>query len=229
MNVLITGANRGIGLEFVRQLASRGDHVIATARNLESADALRALADAHPDRITLTALDATSPEDWCRLAGELDGVALDLAINNAGVLLRNGALGSLDYDAMRTCFEVNVIGALRGLEACLPSLRRGRAKKAITITSKMGSIHDNTSGGAYAYRASKTAVNSVMRSAAMDLRSEGIAVAVLHPGWVQTDMGGPNALITVEQSVAGMLSVIDGLTVEESGTFWEWNGNAVAW
>ena len=229
MNVLITGANRGIGLEFVRQLASRGDHVIATARNLESADALRALADADPDRITLTALDATSPEDWCRLAGELDGVALDLAINNAGVLLRNGALGSLDYDAMRTCFEVNVIGALRGLEACLPSLRRGRAKKAITITSKMGSIHDNTSGGAYAYRASKTAVNSVMRSAAMDLRSEGIAVAVLHPGWVQTDMGGPNALITVEQSVAGMLSVIDGLTVEESGTFWEWNGNAVAW
>lgn len=229
MHVLVTGANRGIGLEFVRQLADRGDTVIATARTPEKATELQELAEKSGGKVTIKKLDATKPEDWAELAAHLEGKPLDLLLNNAGVLQRNGGLGELDYDAMRTCFEVNVIGALRGVEACLPALRRGTAKKAITISSKMGSIADNTSGGAYAYRVSKSGVNSAMRSVAMDVKGEGITVAVMHPGWVQTSMGGPNALIDTTKSVSGMLEVIDGLDIEQTGTFWEWSGGAVAW
>ncbi|MFT5994108.1 MAG: NAD(P)-dependent dehydrogenase (short-subunit alcohol dehydrogenase family) [Bradymonadia bacterium] len=229
MNVLITGANRGLGLEFVKQLLDRGDTVIATARRPEAATELQAMKAGAGERLTITQLDVDSPDDWCDLAGQLSNTALDVLINNAGAMVSSGTLGALNYDAISACFNINTLGPLRGLEACLPALRRGEGKKVITITSKMGSMTDNTSGGAYGYRVSKSAVNSAMRSAAMDLKPDNFTVVVMHPGWVQTDMGGTNALIDIPTSITGMLKVIDRVGPEETGSFWEWNDKQIGW
>ena len=229
MNVLITGANRGIGLELTKKMLIGGHYVYATVRNRHEKGPLQDLLVAYPEHISLHTVDAVVPEDWCRLSGMLADVCLDRLVINAGVALRHGPLGEINYTMMKDCFEVNTLGPLRCLEACIPALKRGVEKKVFTITSKMGSLADNSSGGAYAYRTSKTAVNSIMRSAAIDLREHGIGVYLLHPGWVLTKMGGPNALITVEQSVDGMCNVMNKLDLQQTGSFWEWSGGRVPW
>jgi NAD(P)-dependent dehydrogenase (short-subunit alcohol dehydrogenase family) len=227
MRVVVTGANRGIGLEFVKQLAARGDEVVATARRPEAADALNALAAASGGEVTVAQLDVT---DAGSLAAFVDGLGpVDLLINNAGVYPRSGGIGELDFDAVAKGFEVNAIAPLRLVDAMLGSLREGSEAKIVNVSSQMGSIADNSSGGAYAYRGSKAALNMLTRSLAHDLRAEGISAAVIHPGWVQTDMGGPNAKITTEQSVAGMLAQIDALSTENSGSFLNWDGNDLPW
>lgn len=229
MNVLLTGANRGLGLEFVKALVARGDHVIATARKPDAAEELQAVAKAAEGRCEVVALDVSDEASTAALQTHLEGRSIDLLIANAGVMsgYQNG-LGSLDYDAMRFCFEVNTIGVLRTLEAALPALRRGEGKQVVAISSKMGSIGENSSGGAYAYRVSKAAVNMAMRSVSHDLAPEGFRTLILHPGWVQTDMGGANALIDTPTSIGGMLKVIDG-DEANNGEFWEWKELVVPW
>jgi NAD(P)-dependent dehydrogenase (short-subunit alcohol dehydrogenase family) len=225
----LTGANRGIGLEFTRQLTDRGDEVIATARSPQQADKLQSLAEEESREIKIAQLDVTDTDGIQRLARDLSGDSIDVLINNAGQMMDGGTPGDIKYDNIVKNTDVNAVGPLRVIDAFLPAIREGEDKKIVNITSKMGSIADNRSGGSYAYRTSKAALNMVTKSLAVDLESEDITALILHPGWVKTRMGGQNALITVEKSVRNMLDVIDDAGLEQSGQFFEWNGNRVDW
>jgi len=220
---VVTAANRGLGLEFARQLAGRGERVIATARDVDAATELATLG------LEVHGLDVADPASVERFADAIDGVPIDVLINNAGVGVRSTSFDQLDFAEMESFFAVNTVGTLRVTRALLPGLRAGSARKIANITSRMGSIGDNSSGAAYSYRASKAALNMVTRSLAIDLRSDDIICAVLHPGWVQTDMGGSGAPTTVQESISGMLAVIDGLTAADSGEFFAFTGERVPW
>lgn len=227
MHFLVTGANRGLGLEFTKQLLNAGHQVTATSRNPSEATDLRALESSS---LSLLALDISKPESVDAFAKALKDAAIDVLINNAGHYSRASVgFDHLNFDGVLHDFAVNAIGTLRVTQALLPNLRRGSAKKIANISSKMGSITDNTSGGSYAYRMSKAAVNMATRSLANDLRSEGFTVLTFHPGWVQTDMGGPNALIEPPESIAGMLKVVDNAGLEQSGRFWDYRGQELPW
>ncbi|TVQ06752.1 MAG: SDR family oxidoreductase [Leptolyngbya sp. DLM2.Bin27] len=217
---LITGANRGIGYEYCRQLRQRGDRVIAVCRQPSSE-----LKDLGVQ--VETGIDITQDDSVAELAQRMGGTQLDALINNAGILERV-TLDDLDFDSIRQQFEVNAIGPLRLTAALLPHLGDG-AKVAI-MTSRMGSIADNTSGGSYGYRMSKVALSMAGKSLAHDLRPRGIAVAILHPGLVQTRMTGfTSSGITPAEAVKGLLARIDALTLENSGTFWHSNGEVLPW
>jgi NAD(P)-dependent dehydrogenase (short-subunit alcohol dehydrogenase family) len=220
---IVTGANRGIGLELVRRLAARGDEVIATARRPDAADALRATG------ARVEALDVADDASVARLAANLGDTAVDVLVNNAGQGVGRSALGSLDMDELRRLFEVNALGPLKVTRALLPMLRRGNRKLIANITSRMGSIADNTSGGSYAYRTSKTALNMIHKSLSLDLAAEGFTCVVLHPGWVRTDMGGAGAPLSVGDSVAGMLRVLDELSPSDNGRFLAFDGEELPW
>ena len=221
-DVLITGANRGIGLELARQLAARGDRVIATCRNPAEAPELAALD------VRVEPLDVSDPESIAELARRIDS-KLDILINNAGVGVRGGSLGEFDYERFERFFAVNTLGALRVTEALIPHLRRGDRRVVASMTSRMGSIADNTSGGSYEYRASKAALNMVNRSLSVDLRPEGFICLVLHPGWVQTEMGGSSAPLTTHDSVAGLLRVVDSADADYNGGFYDQSGHLLPW
>lgn len=229
MIYLITGANRGLGLEFTRQLIARGDRVIATCRDPAQADALRQLVESSNGAASLLPLDITDPQSVAALATSLEDQPLDVLLNIAGRLTRGGTPDAFDYDQIRDDFEVNAIGTLRVVEAALPALRRGAGKTIVNMSSKMGSIADNQGGGSYAYRMSKAALNIATRSLAIDLKPEGFIAFVMHPGWVQTAMGGPNAHISAETSVTHLLERIDQATAQDSGEFLEWNGGYIPW
>ncbi len=220
---VVTACNRGLGLEFARQLSARGDRVIATARDPESATGLAALD------VRVEPLDVSSPESVQRFADALAGEPVDVLINNAGVGVHSTPFESLDFDEMTEFFNINAVGTARVTRALLSALRAGAGKKIINITSRMGSIGDNTSGSAYSYRASKAALNMVTRSMALDLKPEGFVCLVLHPGWVQTDMGGGSAPTTTPESISGMLGVIDGAGSEANGEFFDFTGDRVPW
>lgn len=226
---IITGANRGIGLEFVKQLAEEGKHIIATARDPEGASELQAIASVSEQRVRVMQLDVADVASVDAFVKEIANIDVDALINNAGIYPRSGSLGSIDWEMARTGFEVNTIAPLRLAEALLPNVQRSKGKLIMNVTSQMGSIDDNGSGGSYAYRMSKTALNMGTRSLANDTRGDGVIAFVIHPGWVQTDMGGPNASITPEKSVEGMLSVLHGATEETSGAFMNWNGSTLPW
>jgi NAD(P)-dependent dehydrogenase (short-subunit alcohol dehydrogenase family) len=218
-NALVTGSNRGIGLELCRQLSARGDHVIAACRKPSAA--LTALGvRIHAD------VDVTSDESVHALAKSLNDVTIDIVINNAGVLTRE-ALDDMDFGRIRLQLEINALGPLRVTHALLPRLAKN-AKVAI-ITSRMGSIEDNTSGGRYGYRMSKAAVNMAGVSLAVDLRERGIAVALLHPGFVRTEMTGHEGLIDAPEAARGLIARIDELTLETTGRFWHQNGERLPW
>ncbi|HEX2572464.1 MAG TPA: SDR family oxidoreductase [Polyangia bacterium] len=229
MRYLVTGANRGIGLEFVRQLAARGDTVEAVARRPERSPLLLELAQRSPALVRLHTADVTNDYNVRALAGEFEGVGIDVLVNNAGVMGRLAPLAEIDLEDVMHTFAVNAVSPLRLARALLPALRRGQARRIVHITSKMGSIDDNKSGGAYGYRMSKAALNMASRSLANDLRGEEMVSAVLHPGWVKTDMGGPGAMISTEESVRGLLRVMDGLTLAHSGRFFSYAGEEVPW
>jgi NAD(P)-dependent dehydrogenase (short-subunit alcohol dehydrogenase family) len=217
--VLITGANRGIGLELCRQMKARGDQVIAACRT--PSPALEALGV----RVE-PGVDVGSDEAVAALDQRLGDTKLDILINNAGILTLE-SLDDLDFDRIRRQFEINSLGPLR-VSAALRH-RLGSGSKVIIITSRMGSIGDNTSGSGYGYRMSKAAVNMAGVSLAHDLGPRGVAVAILHPGMVRTDMTGHHALIDPPESVAGLLARIDELTMETSGWFWHANGERLPW
>lgn len=216
---VITGANRGIGLELTRALIGQGWSVIGACR--KSSSELENLGVE-----IVSGVDVGSDEGATTLASALDGRSVDLLINCAGILQSN-SLDNLDFASMRAQFEINSLGPLRVTAALLPNLQDG-AKVAL-ITSRMGSISDNTSGGQYGYRMSKCALNIAGASLAVDLRPKGIAVALLHPGFVRTEMTGGNGLIDAPESAAGLLTCIDGLNLANSGGFWHTNGEELTW
>lgn len=228
-NVLIIGANRGLGLEWTRQWLARGATVHATTRQPDTAKELQEMKSEAGSRLSIHRVDVASDDSVRELAAELDGTPLDVLIHNAGIG-GHDKLENLDTDSVRHMFNTNSVGALRTVRAFRENLRQasGRGKVAL-ITSLMGSIDDNRSGGSYAYRMSKAALNMAGKSMAVDLADEGIDVMILHPGWVRTDMGGPSARISPEKSVSGMIELLDRLTPDLSGTFWHTDGRQLAW
>ncbi|HZW25346.1 MAG TPA: SDR family oxidoreductase [Gallionella sp.] len=229
--LLITGANRGIGLEFCKQYAADGWRVLACCREPRKADALNELAARHPGRIELHALDVTDHAQIEKLAHTLSDEAIDLLINNAGVypMADRQGFGHTDYAEWMAAFNINAIAPLKMVEAFVRQIARSELKLIVTLTSKMGSMADNTSGGSYLYRSSKAAANMVVKSLAVDLKGQGIASVAFNPGWVKTDMGGPNAMIPVEQSVSDMRKVIAGLTLADTGKFIDRDGREIPW
>ena len=229
-STLITGANRGLGLEFARQYAADGWQVYAACRHPNSASELQQLADASGHGLQLLALDVTKPASVKAAAKKLHRRAIDLVLNNAGVGgARGQTLGNIDYKAWAKVLDVNTMGPLRVSEAFVDNVARSERKTIVTLTSGMGSIADNTSGGAFAYRSSKAAVNMVMRSLAIDLAPRGITCVVVNPGWVQTDMGGPNATLTPAESASRLRRLIDSLGPAQSGKFFNHDGREYAW
>ncbi len=228
---LITGANRGIGLEFCRQYAADGWRVLACSRIPEKAGELNSLADQYPELVKVLVLDVADHVNIERLAHDLDEVSIDLLIDNAGIYPDSDkhGFGHTDYAEWVQSFRVNTMAPLKMAESFVAHISRSRIKTIVTITSKMGSIADNSGGGNYLYRTSKAAVNMVVKSLAIDLKQLGITAVVFHPGWVKTDMGGPNAMITAEQSVSGMRKVISSLTIADSGNFFAYDGQMIPW
>lgn len=227
--VLLTGASRGIGFEFARQYSAEGWRVLATCRRPEAPGQLGALAERSGGLVSVHRLDVASGEQIGTLAGELSDLDLDLLINNAGIYPESHALGRIDYEAWVQAFRVNTLAPVRMVEAFLPALLRTRSPLIVNITSKMGSIADNTSGGSYAYRTSKTALNMAGVNLAHDLRDRGVTVLTLHPGWVATEMGGGSAPLSVEESVSGMRRVIAAAGAEHTGRFLGYDGAEIPW
>ena len=219
---LITGSNRGIGLELARQLVDRGDKVVAVCR--KSSAALEKL----PLRIE-SGIDLTNPGNLADLKQRLSGVKLGVLVNNAGVLSRQN-LGEIDdsaLEAMRLQYMTNSLAPLLVTQALLDNLDYG--SKVAIVTSRMGSLADNTSGGSYGYRMSKAAVNMVGVTLAQDLKERGIAVVLLHPGWVRTEMTGGTGMVDANEAARSLIERIDALTLENTGAFWHANGEALPW
>lgn len=217
-SVLITGCNRGIGLELARQLHERGDDVIGVCRN--ASDELRNLGVR-----LIEGIDVSDGPSVADLARKLGDTSIDVVINNAGIL-RHDRFGSLDYDGMLEQYKVNTLGPLRVTEALAENLHRG--SKVAIVTSRVGSIADNGSGGNWGYRASKTAVNMVGINLMHELKPRGIAVALLHPGLVATDMTGQHGIPPAD-SAAGLIARIDELSLGNTGTFWHAEGYELPW
>jgi len=229
-STLITGANRGIGLEFARQYFADGWQVYAACRDPSSATELRRLANPSDQKLQIMALDVTDATSIKAAATELDGQAIDLLLNNAGVMGPRGqTIGNIDYDAWAKVLDANTMGPMRVSEAFVDQVARSARKLIVTLTSGMGSLADNTSGGSIAYRSSKAAVNMVMRSLAIDLAPRGITCVVVNPGWVQTEMGGPHARISPTESVTKLRRLIDTLRPAQSGEFFNYDGREYPW
>jgi NAD(P)-dependent dehydrogenase (short-subunit alcohol dehydrogenase family) len=228
-NYFITGTNRGLGLEFVSQLAKRGETVFATCRDLKNASQLVDLSNDNKN-VHLIEMDVAENSSRERGLERIQDEVIDVVINNAGIYgPRNANFGELKEDDWSNVFQTNVIAPLLLTQLIIERVRNSSIKKLIFLTSKMGSIEDNQGGGAYIYRSSKSALNAAVKSVSIDLRSQGFIAAMLHPGWVRTDMGGPNGLIDTQTSVQGMVSVIDTLTAEQSGGFLNYDGQVIPW
>lgn len=219
--LLITGANRGLGLEFARQYAAAGWRVLATVRDPLSG---KAVSDAGAEVYVADVADLST---LTRLKAALAGVSLDVVLNNAGIYGDDQSFGAVDADGFLKVMRVNALAPLQVAELFADQVPAGGIIAA--ISSKMGSVAENTSGGFYAYRASKAALNMVVKSLSLDLASRQIAVIALSPGWVRTDMGGPNAPLTPPQAVAGMKAVLDKVNLSDSGKFFHFDGSEVAW
>lgn len=226
--VLVSGANRGIGLELVRQYLQDGWQVFATCRQPEKARDLNALAETGD--LTVQPLDVADARQIDNLRAVIGKTPIDVMINNAGVYgQKNGGFGKTDASVWEETFRINVIAVMKMMEAFADAVAAGNSKIIANMSSKMGSMADNNSGGSYVYRSSKAALNAITVSAARDLQGRGITVVALHPGWVRTDMGGPNALIDVQESVTGLRHVIDGLEPSKSASFLDYKGEIVPW
>ncbi len=221
--VLVTGANRGLGLEFARQYREAGWNVIGTARKPDEANELKAL------NVRVVQLDVTNQESADRMAAELASQPIDLLINNAGIFPRVGRIDEIDFDDYNRTLSVNTVGPVRVTRALLPNLRQGKLKMIAGLSSNLGSIAENERGNFYGYRESKAALNMFTKTLAAELGPDGFICVVLTPGWVQTDMGGPNAPLQPADSVSGMKAVLDKLTPAANGTFWSYDGSQMPW
>jgi NAD(P)-dependent dehydrogenase (short-subunit alcohol dehydrogenase family) len=224
--VLLTGANRGLGLGLAQAFSGDGWDVIAAVRT--RSPALEALAGAG---VEIHLLDLCDDRELSALAARLAGRPLDLLINNAGRMgeSKHQGLGHFDRAVWHDLFDINLFTPMRLAELLLPSLERAERPRIVTLSSTLGSMQLNEHGGLYAYRASKAGVNAITKSLAQDLQDRGIIVVALNPGWVRTDMGGPDAELEVETSVHGMQRVIEGLRPEDSGKFLSWDGRELPW
>ncbi|MCY4238078.1 MAG: SDR family oxidoreductase [Rhodospirillaceae bacterium] len=224
-NVLITGAGRGIGLELARRFLAAGARVNATVRDMAKADSLRSLGN----MVTINVCDVTSDADVSALAEGLADKPIDVLINNAGILLNRGeAFGNIDLEAFEEVLRVNTIAPIRVAQAFADNVAASSKKLIVNVSSRMGSIGE---GGvaAYSYRASKAALNMAMTTIAKDLEGQGVTVIVVHPGWVRTDMGGSSASLSVEESVDGLMHVIDSVSMVDTGSFFNYDGTSIQW
>ena len=227
--ILITGANRGIGLKLTEQFAEDGWQVLACCRNPADTAQLQALSE-RDLAIEIHALDVTNYEQMAILAEQLENRPIDILLSNAGIYGSKGlGFGEVDAQEWRQVLEVNTIAPLMLVQAFVEQVAASQQKLVAVISSKVGSIADNSSGGSYIYRSSKTAVNQVVKSLSIDLAGRGITVISLHPGWVQTDMGGANAEISTDESVSGLKSILQSAGLAQSGQFIEFNGNSIPW
>lgn len=229
--MLITGANRGLGLEWVRQYAADGWHVHASCRYPDEAEELQDLADGNT-RVQVHRLDVTHPQEIAVVARELKDEPLDLLINNAGVYFERWGqdpVGTIDYDAWEATFQVNTLGAMRVTEAFLDHVSRSGQRLVVAISSHMGSIADITDGRNYAYRSSKAALNAAMRGLSHELAGRKVGLLLLHPGWVNTRMGGPDAPHTPSESVAGMRALVEHFEPSRAGRFFKFDGTELPW
>jgi NAD(P)-dependent dehydrogenase (short-subunit alcohol dehydrogenase family) len=236
--VMITGAGRGLGLEFVRQYAADGWQAIATVRDPARCTELQALERAAAGRIRVRTLDVTDAAAVEALAREFGDEAIDVLVHNAGTMGREGyagrgmeaqRFGRSDYDDWQETLRVNALAPMQISEAFADHVARSEQKKIVALSTIMASMGRNQLGGFYAYRSSKAALNAILKSMALDLARRGIIVAPLHPGWAATAMGGANAPVRPQHSVAGLRQVIASLTRERSGRFWQWDGEELPW
>ena len=230
-SILITGSNRGLGLEWVRQYAILGWKVHATCRHPDQAKELRQLSHENPN-IVIHRMDITHPDEITAVTETLRGSSIDILINNAGVYLekfKQSNLGQVDYSEWEETFRVNTLGSVRVIESLIDNLTRSEKRLVVATTSHMGSITEISSPDSYAYRSSKAALNAAMRGIALELETRNIGVLLLHPGWVKTRMGGPGAFISTTQSVRGMRAIIDNFKLNQTGTFYRYDGSVIPW
>lgn len=221
--ILVTGAGRGLGLELVRQFAAAGWETLGTVREPAKGAAM-------PKGSQTFLCDVADRASLARLAKDLKGKPLDVLFCNAGIYgKRQQRVGTVDYDAWPEVLRVNLLGPMACVDALIDNVAASERKQIVMMSSRMGSIGDNSAGGEVVYRSSKAALNAVTRSLAIDLRDRGVTAIAVHPGWVQTDMGGPGATLTPEQSVAGLKRVVEGLSAEKSGRFFNYDGAELPW
>lgn len=228
MNIVITGANRGIGLELARQYLARGDNVYAGVRNPANTGELSALQATSAGELVINACDVAQTASVKAFAATLT-VPVDILINNAGVRIKPDGLAEVAFGGPTQTFQINTLGPLRMTAALLPLLRRAKGAKIINFSSDMASLTNNITGGSYGYRMSKAALNMATRSLAHDLKPEGILAVVISPGWVKTDMGGPSATTPVADSALSLIQVIAKLTFADSGNYFDFQGGHLAW
>ena len=226
---LITGASRGIGLEFVKQLLASGHDVIGTCRNPDGARDFWEIQADYKTRFRSLKLDVSDSLSIEAAAAKLSGLPIDVLVNNAGILRGNDddGLMTLSFDDVIKSFQINAVGPMKVTRALIPNLRLASAPKVINITSRMGSLDDNKSGGYYGYRMSKTALN--MFTSCLKSEFKDVISVALHPGWVKTDMGGASAPTEIYDSVRGLLTVIHSLTSTDSGRFMDFKGQGISW
>lgn len=230
MKVLITGASRGIGLEMVKYGIEQNWRIFACCRHPQQADSLLSVAKLTNGRVSVHVADMNELATLQALAYELRNEAIDILVNNAGIYgSDNSTFGNVDVPGWISTFQVNSIAPLKVSEALVEQLRMGDKKIIACLSSKMGSMADNGSGNSYIYRSSKAALNAVVKSMSIDLREDGIKCVALHPGWVKTDMGGPNAEITSRESVTSLFNIIRALKAEDSGRFIDIDGSDIPW
>jgi NAD(P)-dependent dehydrogenase (short-subunit alcohol dehydrogenase family) len=230
-SVLITGANRGLGLEFAKQYSDDGWRVFACCRHPDRAKELNDLARASDGRLSLHPLDVSLEPSISALAEALQSDSIDILLNNAGIYgdENHDDFGKIDYERWVETFRVNVMGAMKVTETFVGNVASSEKKVLAFMSSLMGSISDNGSGGSYLYRSSKAALNAIGKSLSIDLKGRGVKTVVLHPGWVKTEMGGENAPLLPPESVAGMRRVLDGLEAKDSGRFLSYEGAELPW
>lgn len=227
--VLITGANRGLGLEFVHQYVQSGVEVIACCRQPERARDLLSLSSDFPGLINIRPMDVSNEAEIRAVSAELSGQPIDVLINNAGIYGPKGVAFDQPVDTWMEVLRINTVAPVKVAEAFMPQVLGSDKRTIANITSKMGSIADNGSGGNIMYRSSKAALNAAMKSLALDHADQGLVVLQLHPGWVRTDMGGPNGLIDAPESVQGMRKLIADSDLSKSGAFFAYDGKAIPW
>ena len=229
--ILVTGSNRGLGLEWVRQYADQDWRVYATCRKPEHADALKQLVSRYPN-VSLHQLDVTSSQHLGALTAELGDKPLDLLINNAGIYRERWGkdkLGRINYTDWQDTFAVNTLGAMRVSEGLIENVTLSKLRLIVSISSHMGSISETNSPNDYAYRSSKIALNIAMKGLSLEVAERGVGILLLHPGWVRTRMGGNTAPLSPQQSVQRMRERVASFTLQKSGAFYNYDGNPITW
>ena len=228
-NVLITGANRGLGFGFVKSFLAKNANVICTTRNISGSPELLECKKKYPNNIEVLELDLLKENSGNRLSDLFSDKPIDILINNAGVGNSNQQFGSISSKPWLDVLKVNLIAPLMITQSIIENVKKSSGKKIYFLSSQLGSIGDNTSGGMYIYRSSKTGLNQIVKSLSVDLKAHGITVISLHPGWVKTDMGGPNAPVTIEESIEGMMKVIKATDIRDTGRFLNYDGRELPW